>query len=160
MLFPKKLPTSRRGEEGSMVVGPGHIRGVDGVMPIQSQEFGILEGPGSKMQRDEWRMPYTEMENITLATLPSYLNGLVRDATIFLAGTERVAWMVCMHTVVRRVNFAEEPDVGNPQVRLCVQRRLACSTGDSPVGVKARSPVARIAGWRETETLKPIDKVI
>ena len=45
-------------------------------------------------------------------------------------------------------------------VRLCVQQRLACSTGDSPVGVKARSPVARIAGWRETEILKPIDKVI
>jgi len=62
-------------------------------------------------------MPYTEMENITLAILPSYLNGLVRDATIILAGTERVAWMVCVHTVVRRVNFAEEPDVGNPQVR-------------------------------------------
>ena len=25
---------------------------------------------------------------------------------------------------------------------------------------KSQSPVARIAGWRETETLKPIDKVI
>jgi hypothetical protein len=50
--------------------------------------------------------------------------------------------------------------MGNYHVRLCVQRRLACSTGGSPVGVKARSPVARIAGWRETEILKPIDKVI
>ena len=32
-----------------MAVGPGHIRGVDGVMPIESQERGTLEGPGSKM---------------------------------------------------------------------------------------------------------------
>ena len=60
-------------------------------------QVGTLEGPGSKMQRDESRMPYTEMEYITLATLPSYLNGLVRNATIFLAGTERVAWMVYFH---------------------------------------------------------------
>src|SRR5579859_730509 len=40
---------------------------------------------------------------------------------------------------------------------LCVQRRLACSAGDSPAGVEVRSPVAWIAGWRETKTLKPID---
>jgi hypothetical protein len=44
-------------------------------------------------------------------------------------------------------------------VRLCVQRRLACSAGDSPVGARVRSPVVWIAGWRETKTLKPIDKV-
>ncbi len=50
--------------------------------------------------------------------------------------------------------------MGDPYAGLRVQRRLACSTGDRPVGVKARSPVARIAGWRETEILKPIDKVI
>jgi hypothetical protein len=36
-------------------------------------------------------MPYTEMETITLAILPSYLNGL---ATMVSAGTEPVAWMV------------------------------------------------------------------
>ena len=42
-------------------------------------------------------MPYTEMEYITLATLPSYLNGLERNATVFLAGTERVAWIVSVH---------------------------------------------------------------
>jgi hypothetical protein len=62
-------------------------------------------------------MPYTEMEHITLAILPSYLNGLERNATVILAETERVAWMVCLHTIVRWVSFAEEPDVGNPQVR-------------------------------------------
>ncbi len=35
-----------------------------------------------------------------------------------------------------------KPYSGKPNVRLCVQRRLACSAGDSPAGVKARSPVA------------------
>jgi len=40
---------------------------------------------------------------------------------------------------------------------LCVQGRLACSAGDRPAGVRVRSPVAWIAGWRETKTLKPID---
>ena len=44
------------------------------------------------------------------------------------------------------------------QVRMCVQRRLACSAGDSPAGVRVRRPVAWIAGWRETKTLKPIDE--
>ena len=44
-------------------------------------------------------------------------------------------------------------------VRLCVQLRLVCSVGDSPTGVIIRSPVAWIAGRRETEFLKPIDKV-
>ena len=43
----------RRRKYGGMAVGPGHIRGVDGVMPIESRELGTLEGPGSKMQRDE-----------------------------------------------------------------------------------------------------------
>ncbi len=42
---------------------------------------------------------------------------------------------------------------------LCVQLRLACSAGISPAGVRVRSPVVWIAGWRETKTLKPIDKV-
>jgi len=45
------------------------------------------------------------------------------------------------------------------QVRLCVQRKLACSAGYRPAGVKVRSPVVWIAGWRETKTLKPIDKI-
>jgi len=57
------------------------------------------------------------MENITLATLPSYLNGFIRNVTIFLAGTKRVAWMICLHIADRLESFAEEPDVGNPQVR-------------------------------------------
>jgi hypothetical protein len=43
-------------------------------MPIESYESGTLEGPGSKMQMDEPRMPYTEMENITPARFPSYLD--------------------------------------------------------------------------------------
>ena len=36
-----------------MAVGPGHSRGVGGVMPIASREPGTLEGVSSKMQRDE-----------------------------------------------------------------------------------------------------------
>ena len=52
-----------------------------------------------------------------------------------------------------------EPGVGNRHAGLCVQRRLVCSAGDSPAGVRIRSPVAWIAGRRETEFLKPIDKV-
>jgi hypothetical protein len=46
----------------------------------------------------------------------------------------------------------------NECVTACVQRRLACSAGDSPAGVEVRSPVAWIAGWRETDDLKPIDR--
>jgi hypothetical protein len=46
------------------------------------------------------------------------------------------------------------------QAPSCVQRRPACSAGVSPAGARARSPVAWIAGLRETETLKPIDKAI
>src|SRR5215469_5355931 len=42
-------------------------------------------------------------------------------------------------------------------VRLCVQQRLVCSAGNRPAGAKVRSPVAWIAGRRETEFLKPID---
>ena len=52
-----------------------------------------------------------------------------------------------------------EPDAGDRHVRLCVQRRLVCSAGDKPAGARVRSPVVWIAGWRETKTLKPIDKV-
>lgn len=42
--------------------------------------------------------------------------------------------------------------------RLCVQRRLVCSARVSLAGVRVRRSVARIAAWRETKTLKPIDK--
>src|SRR6266446_9836585 len=45
-------------------------------------------------------------------------------------------------------------------VRLCVQRRLARSAGDSPAKARARSLVAWMAGRRETNDLKPIDRVI
>jgi hypothetical protein len=34
-----------------------------------------------------------------------------------------------------------------------------CSAGGKPAGAKVRSSVVRIAGWRETKVLKPIDKV-
>ncbi len=41
----------------------------------------------------------------------------------------------------------------------CVQQRLAYSAGDRPAGVRVRGPATWIAGWRETNILKPIDKV-
>ena len=52
-----------------------------------------------------------------------------------------------------------KPDARNSHVRLCVQRKLACSAGERPAGARVRSPVVWIAGWRETKTLKPIDNV-
>jgi len=42
-----------RRKYGDMVVGLTHSRGVDRVMPIESQGTGALEGVSSKMQRDE-----------------------------------------------------------------------------------------------------------
>ncbi len=43
----------RRRKYGDMAVGLTHSRGVNGVMLIESQEFGTLEGVSSKAQRDE-----------------------------------------------------------------------------------------------------------
>ena len=57
------------------------------------------------------------------------------------------------------MNPVGEPDAGNLHVRLCVQRKLACSAGGRPAGARVRSPVVRIAGWWETKILKPIDAV-
>ena len=79
-----------------------------------------------------------------------------------LRGTRRAAPQSQTTIPHRRgpaVNPVGEPDAGNPPARLCVQRRLACSAGDRPAGATVRSPVVWIAGWRETKTLKPIDKV-
>ena len=52
-----------------------------------------------------------------------------------------------------------KPNAGDRHVRLCVQSRLACSAGGRPAGATVRSPVVRIAGWRETKILKPIDEI-
>jgi len=43
---------------------------------------------------------------------------------------------------------------------MCVQRRLACSVGDSPTGVKVRDLVAWVAFVEETKRMKPTDKAI
>ena len=42
-----------RRKHDDMVVGLIHIRGVNGVMPIEFREPGTLEGISSRMQRDE-----------------------------------------------------------------------------------------------------------
>ena len=49
---------------------------------------------------------------------------------------------------------------GDSHARLCVQRRLVCSVGDKPTEAKVRSLVAWIARRKETESLKPIDRII
>src|SRR5437016_11143847 len=49
---------------------------------------------------------------------------------------------------------------GNCQVRLCDQEMQVCTVGDRPTEVKVRSLVAWIAGRREIEFPKPIDKAI
>ncbi len=46
-------PKRRRRKYGGMAVGLTHSRGVNGVMLIESQEPGTLEGVSSKAQRDE-----------------------------------------------------------------------------------------------------------
>jgi hypothetical protein len=39
-----------------------------------------------------------------------------------------------------RRGWAAEPALETTTVRLCVQRRLACSAGDKPAGVEVRAP--------------------
>ena len=46
-------PKRRRRKYGDMAVGLTHSRGVNGVMLIESQEPGTLEGVSSRTQRDE-----------------------------------------------------------------------------------------------------------
>ena len=73
----------------------------------------------------------------------------------------------CRHHIPRAkrrvTNWAEYDAAlrqrGSLTVWLCVQRRLACSARVKLAGAKIRSPVVWIAGWRETKTLKPIDKI-
>ncbi len=65
---------------------------------------------------------------------------------------ERIAAKCCESPV-------EERSAVNPHATLCVQSRLVCSAGDKPAGAKVSSSVVRIAGWRETKILKPIDNV-
>ena len=49
---------------------------------------------------------------------------------------------------------------GDSQARLCDQEMQVCTVGDRPTEVKVRSLVAWIAGRREIEFPKPIDKTI
>jgi len=43
-------------------------------------------------------------------------------------------------SVCLKVKPVGEPDAGDRHVRLCVQRRLACTAGDKPAGVEVRAP--------------------
>jgi len=59
----------------------------------------------------------------------------------------------------RRISLGELLE-GKLHEQLCVQERWTRSAGINPVGARIRSPVAWIARWRETKTLKPIDEAI
>src|SRR5208283_542825 len=72
------------------------------------------------------------------------------------ASTTRASWTAAVSLAMKSVG---KPDALIGHVRLCVQRRLACSAGERPAGARIRGPVVWIAGWRETKTLKPIDNV-
>ena len=108
-------------------------------------------------------------------TLSRFENAAGRGA-LYDMGCELAARVVERHRRrlgrVRRITIdldpTDDPTHGAQQYSLfngyydnwwCVQQRLVCSAGDSPAGVIVRSPVAWIAGRRETEFLKPIDKV-
>jgi len=81
------------------------------------------------------------------------------DAQYYKGGMVKLARNRAQLTRVKaEVEYARRWGFGESDVRLCVQRRLVCSAGDSPVGVTISSPVAWIAGWRETKILKPIDR--
>ena len=68
-----------------------------------------------------------------------------------------------MFNLVETVRFQEdgwqEPCESRGS-RTVVQLRLVCSAGVNPVRVRIRSPVAWMAGIRETDYLKPIDKAV
>jgi hypothetical protein len=55
---------------------------------------------------------------------------------------------------------ALKPYWGKPAVRKCDQEKQVCSVGGRPTEAKVRSLVAWIAGRREIEFPKPIDKAI
>jgi hypothetical protein len=77
------------------------------------------------------------------------------DGVRFLDVSEDVA--AATAPTAEDVFEVDAPDQGGP---VCVQRRLARSAGVRPAGVAARSPVAWIAGRREIDDLKPIDKAV
>jgi len=65
----------------------------------------------------------------------------------------QMTWAVHAATYVDKISR-----VRSPTTCPCVQRKLTCSAGISPVGVRARGPVTSMAALRETETVKPIEK--
>src|ERR1700759_3896495 len=52
-----------------------------------------------------------------------------------------------------------EPDAGDRHVRLCVQRRLACSAGAETCRGNSQEPRSSDSRVAENQDLKPIDKV-
>jgi hypothetical protein len=106
----------RRRKYGGMPVGPGNSRGVDGVMPIESLELGHSKDLAAKC-RGMSRVCHT-LRWITSRW--QYCPPISTGSK----GMLQYSWQGpsewhgrCFYTVVRWVSFAEEPDVGKPQVR-------------------------------------------
>src|SRR5450432_1488370 len=85
---------------------------------------------------------------------------LCRSAKRIILGAVARHYVVWTARVCAAVKPVGKPDAQKGHVRLCVQRRLACSVGIKPTEVRVRSLVAWIAGRRETKFLKPIDGII
>jgi hypothetical protein len=65
-------------------------------------------------------------------------SGAVLEAPAFVAGLDDLAVMSeAVEQGCRHLGVAMSREV---HVRLCVQRRLACSAGDKPAGAKVRAP--------------------
>ena len=84
----------------------------------------------------------------------TYAAGSAKDG-----GKPRDTWAVS-HGQALSEKPALKPYWGKPAVRKRDQERQVCSVGDRPTEAKVRSLVAWIAGRRETEFPKPIDKAI
>ena len=87
-----------------------------------------------------------------------WLASLVRAGMTPLGPTER--FQVYSILLPQALPGAPKFEYQKGPRRMCVQRRLARSAGDSPAKAEARSLVARMAGRRETDDLKPIDNAI
>ena len=90
-------PQRRRRKYGGMAVGPGHIRGVDGVMPIESRELGHSKGLAAKC-RGLSRVCHTLRWSTSRGQhCPPISTGSLKECYFSSAGTEPVAWTVYLH---------------------------------------------------------------
>src|SRR6266850_8247050 len=116
-----------------MGVGPLHIidEVTEGneVMEKRERQEGITSGQ-AKGQTQRWQPLQPNLERVNEAARIDPPQVLSEEPTAVtphggICGGESQQWL-------------SYPT--NPPVRLCVQRRLACSAGDKPAGVEVRAP--------------------